>query len=93
MGYAERMGYDELRQFARDCSGPLEVLPERERVIFVARVAEAPPQFKTLRQLAEELGISPGRVRQIEARAVRKVRRLQNANARKCQHCDGRGWV
>jgi RNA polymerase sigma-32 factor len=51
----------------------LALLSERERRILVdRRLADQPP---TLNQLADELGVSPERVRQIEVRAFDKVRR------------------
>jgi RNA polymerase sigma-32 factor len=51
----------------------LALLSERERRILVdRRLADEPP---TLNQLADELGVSPERVRQIEVRAFDKVRR------------------
>ena len=54
----------------------LEVLNPRERRIFEARrLAEDPI---TLEQLSEEFGVSRERVRQIEAKAIRKL------HSRKC---------
>jgi RNA polymerase sigma-32 factor len=50
----------------------LAVLSQRERRIFVnRRLADKPP---TLNQLADQLGVSPERVRQIELRAFHKIR-------------------
>ena len=61
--------HDRRRKALADALG---VLSERERRIFVdRRLADEP---STLRELADELGVSCERVRQIETRAFNKVR-------------------
>jgi RNA polymerase primary sigma factor len=51
----------------------LEALNDRERRILLARFGLAGPE-KTLREVADELGVSAERVRQLEQRALEKLR-------------------
>jgi len=52
----------------------LETLPERDREILVARQLSVP--VKTLEELSQKYGISRERVRQIETRAMEKLKTL-----------------
>ncbi|WP_457621761.1 sigma-70 family RNA polymerase sigma factor [Persephonella sp.] len=54
----------------------LSHLSERERFIIVNRFGLSGEEPKTLREIGKELGISRERVRQIEIRALKKIRAL-----------------
>jgi RNA polymerase primary sigma factor len=69
---------DELllrRSFSRAVSDALAELPERERRVLELRFGLDDDQPKTLREIGEILGLSRERVRQIESRALNKLRR------------------
>jgi RNA polymerase sigma-32 factor len=51
----------------------LDILDERERMIFISRRLNEPEQVPTLEDLSQKLGISRERVRQLEVRAFNKV--------------------
>lgn len=53
----------------------LAELPERERRVLELRFGLEDDQPKTLREIGEQLGLSRERVRQIESRALNKLRR------------------
>lgn len=59
----------------------LEVLEPREREIVAARFELDQGQRRTLQSLADELGLSRERVRQIEKRALEKLARTDEAQA------------
>jgi RNA polymerase primary sigma factor len=61
--------------FTRALGDALADLPERERTVLELRFGLADDQPKTLREIGEELGLSRERVRQIESRALNKLRR------------------
>jgi RNA polymerase primary sigma factor len=69
---------DELllrESFSRALSDALAELPERERNVLELRFGLIDDQPKTLREIGEEMGLSRERVRQIESRALNKLRR------------------
>lgn len=69
---------DETALQASALSAALEELTRRERLVFEARRLTDKP--RTLAELADELEISPERVRQIESAAFKKVKRATIAN-------------
>jgi RNA polymerase primary sigma factor len=71
---------DELllrESFSRALSDALAELPERERKVLELRFGLTDDQPKTLREIGEVMGLSRERVRQIESRALNKLRRSQ----------------
>jgi len=69
---------DELllrESFSRALSDALAELPARERKVLELRFGLADDQPKTLREIGEVMGLSRERVRQIESRALNKLRR------------------
>lgn len=69
---------DELllrESFSRAIGDALAELPERERSVLELRFGLIDDQPKTLREIGEEMGLSRERVRQIESRALNKLRR------------------
>ncbi|MFV2071168.1 MAG: RNA polymerase sigma factor RpoD/SigA [Thermoanaerobaculales bacterium] len=61
--------------FNRALADALAELPERERKVLELRFGLSDDQPKTLREIGEILGLSRERVRQIESRALNKLRR------------------
>jgi len=84
-GLAETEELDQFRQVAQTMLGRLT---EREQVIINRRFGLT-GEKQTLDQLGKELGISKERVRQIESRAVNKLRGM--AEVQKLGPVDGRG--
>ena len=69
---------DELllrESFSRALSDALAELPARERKVLELRFGLYDDQPKTLREIGEVMGLSRERVRQIESRALNKLRR------------------
>jgi len=69
---------DELllrESFSRALGDALAELPERERNVLELRFGLTDDQPKTLREIGEVMGLSRERVRQIESRALNKLRR------------------
>jgi RNA polymerase primary sigma factor len=69
---------DELllrESFSRALGDALAELPERERRVLELRFGLFDDQPKTLREIGEVMGLSRERVRQIESRALNKLRR------------------
>ncbi len=69
---------DELllrESFSRALGDALAELPERERRVLELRFGLIDDQPKTLREIGEVMGLSRERVRQIESRALNKLRR------------------
>lgn len=69
---------DELllrESFSRALGDALAELPERERSVLELRFGLIDDQPKTLREIGEVMGLSRERVRQIESRALNKLRR------------------
>ncbi|MCG6950187.1 MAG: RNA polymerase sigma factor RpoD/SigA [Acidobacteria bacterium] len=69
---------DELllrESFAQALADALAELPERERKVLELRFGLADDQPKTLREIGDVMGLSRERVRQIESRALNKLRR------------------
>ena len=54
----------------------MEQLPEKERKVIELRFGLGGEEPKTLREIGEILGISRERTRQLENRALRKLRQL-----------------
>jgi RNA polymerase primary sigma factor len=73
----ERSDVQERRQEA--CARLLGRLDDRERRIIVGRFGIGGAPVRTLKQIGTELGITRERVRQLEARAQDKLRRLARA--------------
>ena len=61
--------------FSRALGDALAELPARERKVLELRFGLADDQPKTLREIGEVMGLSRERVRQIESRALNKLRR------------------
>jgi RNA polymerase primary sigma factor len=61
--------------FTRALRDALADLPERERSVLELRFGLSDDQPKTLREIGDVLGLSRERVRQIESRALNKLRR------------------
>jgi RNA polymerase primary sigma factor len=69
---------DELllrKSFSRAIDDALAELPERERKVLMLRFGLTDDQPKTLREIGEIMDLSRERVRQIESRALNKLRR------------------
>jgi RNA polymerase primary sigma factor len=69
---------DELllrESFSRALGDALAELPQRERSVLELRFGLIDDQPKTLREIGEVMGLSRERVRQIESRALNKLRR------------------
>jgi len=69
---------DELllrESFSRALGDALAELPQRERNVLELRFGLTDDQPKTLREIGEVMGLSRERVRQIESRALNKLRR------------------
>jgi RNA polymerase sigma-32 factor len=73
----ERREYDRLQD--EGLSGALQGLDERSRDIVARRWLADEGQAPTLHELATEYGVSAERIRQIEARALQKMRGLLTA--------------
>ncbi|HEY63702.1 MAG TPA: sigma-70 family RNA polymerase sigma factor [Caldilineae bacterium] len=63
-----------LSQLREDVRNALESLNEREREVLYLRYGLDGGEMRTLQEVAEELGVTRERVRQIESRALRKMR-------------------
>ncbi len=63
------------QSFLRAMSDALDILPERERQVLEMRFGLGDDQPKTLREIGEALSLSRERVRQIESRALNRLRR------------------
>lgn len=61
--------------FTRAMADALADLPDRERTVLELRFGIEDDRPKTLREIGESLGLSRERVRQIESRALNKLRR------------------
>ena len=68
----ERILHD---SFLHALSDALADLPERERLVLELRFGLHDDRPRTLREIGDELGLSRERVRQIESRALNKLRR------------------
>jgi RNA polymerase sigma-32 factor len=68
--YADKQQTYERRHSLNEA---LDILDERERMIFISRRLNEPEQVPTLEDLSQKLGISRERVRQLEVRAFSKV--------------------
>jgi RNA polymerase primary sigma factor len=67
--------------FTRAMADALADLPKRERRVLELRFGLEDDQPKTLREIGEQLGLSRERVRQIESRALNKLRRSHKTRA------------
>jgi len=77
---------DELllrESFSRALGDALAELPQRERNVLELRFGLIDDQPKTLREIGEEMGLSRERVRQIESRALNKLRRSHKKHSLK----------
>ncbi len=75
---------DELllrESFSRALSDALSELPDRERRVLELRFGLIDDQPKTLREIGEVMSLSRERVRQIESRALNKLRRSHRGNS------------
>lgn len=68
-------------------------LTEREYAVWVAHRRDDPSLRLTYRAMATIYDITPGRVRQIDQKANRKIHAVMYRDERKCPHCAGRGWM
>jgi RNA polymerase primary sigma factor len=57
----------------------LEILGGREKIILMKRFGIGGEEEQSLRELAGEFGVSPERIRQIEKKAMEKIKRRLNA--------------
>ena len=57
----------------------LERLADRERQIVIMRFGLADGQAKTLREVSREMGVTKERIRQMEVRALQKLRSSGNS--------------
>jgi DNA-directed RNA polymerase sigma subunit (sigma70/sigma32) len=77
---------DELllrESFARAITDALAELPARERRVLELRFGLSDDQPKTLREIGETMDLSRERVRQIESRALNKLRRSHKKHSLK----------
>jgi len=76
----ERTDIPEQRVWARlahgEMSAALSSLSDRERAVIVLRYGFVDEQERTLAEVGQRLGVTRERARQLEARALRKLRRL-----------------
>jgi DNA-directed RNA polymerase sigma subunit (sigma70/sigma32) len=84
---------DQVSRFVGQRPECLEALTDRERRILLARLPKDGKPSMTLERLAQEQGVTRERIRQIENRADRKIRRFMVRDLRRCQHCGGKGWI
>ena len=68
---------DLIEVMANGVAQQLSNLPEREQYVLRERLGLSDGQPKTLKHLADELGVSKERIRQIESTAMMRLRRLQ----------------
>ncbi len=80
-GAQEAMGGVLAALMRNDVDAALASLDPREREILTLRFGLADGQSRTLEELASQLGISRERVRQIEARALARLRRADSRGA------------
>lgn len=71
--------YDNIKEFEEYVNKLLEMLDERERDIIKMHFG-IECEEKTLREIGQSLGITRERVRQIETRAIEKLRRMINSS-------------
>ena len=83
----------DLARFATERPESLDQLTDRERRIFIARNSSDEHQARTLKELSSEYRVSQERIRQLEMQALRKILYYRLRDERKCQHCNGAGWV
>jgi RNA polymerase primary sigma factor len=57
----------------------LEILGRREKLILMKRFGIGGEEEQSLRELAGEFGVSPERIRQIEKKAMEKIKRRLDA--------------
>ena len=67
----EALYYQQLRIALDKC---LDTLTERESMVIRQRYGLDDGQFRTLEEIGSELGVTRERIRQIEAKALRKLR-------------------
>ncbi|EBA16471.1 RNA polymerase sigma-32 factor [Roseobacter sp. SK209-2-6] len=77
-------GTHDRRQLRQWLVEAMQSLTERERFIIVARKLQEP--FRTLEDLGQELNLSKERVRQLEAAALKKMRKALASHAREVQN-------
>jgi DNA-directed RNA polymerase sigma subunit (sigma70/sigma32) len=61
----------------------LDLLEERERAILIYRFGLSGEEPHSIEQASERFGVSRERIRQVEARAISRLRRDQSAQALK----------
>lgn len=71
----------EARQDAELFNSLVHTLPERERRIIEARFGLIDGEERTLQSLAKEMGVNKERVRQIEARGLRRLKTIIRSRA------------